>query len=168
MAKRLPTEHCHGLVVQDLEFPGVRIRRDDAVVAIGIVGIERHVGDDGDIGMSRFDGPDRSWHQALGIVTSFRLRGLQRLGDGGKQHHGFHPGRGGLTDFPHETVQAPAMATGHRFDCLVGRSFVKEEWVDEIGRGKGRLAHQPTNRGALSVPPGTDGKVHLHRFVPSV
>ena len=67
MADGLLAEHLDGFIVEDVQF-AAGVASDDAVVAVGVIGIERDIGDDAERrmgGLERADGPR---HEAIVVV----------------------------------------------------------------------------------------------------
>ena len=145
----LAHQHLDGLVVQDVA--GVV---DEAVLAVGGEGVERHVGDDPEFGKACLQGT----HGALG--ETFRIEGLAGVqglavpGGDREQGDGRHPEAQELLGLAQEPVDGEALHPRHRLDGLPSPLALEHEiGCDQVVGGDPCLAHQPAGEVVTAHPP---------------
>ena len=131
-----------------------------AVMAVAGIGIERHVGEDADIGHGLLDGAAGPADQVFGVE---RLAAdcvpQARIGVGKQRHRRDAQLRGalGLAD---DLVDAEALDARHRGDGIARVVAVDdEERPDEVVDGQHVLAHEAAGPVGLAVAAGPVGQV---------
>lgn len=76
VAEGLLAKNVHGFIVEDDEG-SVGLCFYEAVVAIGVVGIEGDVGDDAHLRAGGLDGADEAGDEAIGVVTLGGIGGFE-------------------------------------------------------------------------------------------
>mmetsp|Transcript_130380 Transcript_130380/g.291699 ORF Transcript_130380/g.291699 Transcript_130380/m.291699 type:complete len:332 (-) Transcript_130380:96-1091(-) len=145
---RLLTQVVDRLVVEDHS-----IGADDAVMAEGIVGIQRDVCVHDHVGVGALYVADGALSEALGVEALLGCGRLELVGCLWEDHNGLDAQ---LTRDPHFTQKASvhpkARDTGHRGNRDVIRTLMHKHRQDEVRRRKHCLARHLTYSGAATVP----------------
>ena len=116
---------------------------DDAVLAMGGVGVESHIRDDAQLRMGRLQGAHDARHQAIVIPGGFGIQTLLPLANHREQGDGRNAQRhqlGGLLQQQIQTQPFDAGHAGHRFAAVL--AFQHEDRIDEIIHGQVIFPHQ--------------------------
>ena len=149
MGQRLLHQHVGGDVVEHVTR-GV----DDAVLAVGGVGVQSDVCHHAQLRHRVFQRPDGALHQAVGAE---RLLGQQALALGPDDREQCHGGNAQLLQFPrllHQPVDAEALDARHGrdgFASVVALQYEHRE--NEVGWSETRLAHQGAGKAAGAQAP---------------
>jgi len=130
---------------------------EDAVVAVGGVGIERDIGKDWEIGEFFFEGAEGAGNQAFGIQAGFTVLGAEGGLDAGEDgdtadaalgESGRKAEKGG------DGVTKMAGEAGDRGGCA--RAVFNEKRSDEVGSGDGGLGKQTADAGGTAEAATSD------------
>jgi hypothetical protein len=106
--QRLLAQHGHGLVVEDVA--GVV---EQAVLAVAGEGVQRHVGQQAQVGEALLQLAHRARHQAVGVGGLAAVGRLQRRVDHREQRHHRHTQLHAVFGHREQAVQAAALHAGH-------------------------------------------------------
>ncbi len=133
---------------------------DQPVVAVGGVGIHRHVGDDEELGQRVLELAHRALEQAVGIGRLGREPVLARLGKRREERHRGHAQAQRLARLRDCEVDRKTRDSRHRRDRLARAAALDhEQRIDEVGGGELGLADQRADRRRGSIAARADRQV---------
>jgi hypothetical protein len=146
--QRLATQHVHRLVVEDVA--GVV---EQAVLAVAGEGIERHVGEQRQLGEALLQLAHRGGHQALGVERLAAVGRLAGAVDHREQRHHRHAQLQALLGHREQAIDAAALHAGHAGHVLhLTLARQHEDGVDQVFGGQARLAHERADGGVAAQP----------------
>ena len=153
LAEGLPYQCLGGDVVQH-----IAALIDDAVLAMGGVGVESHIGDDAQLRVGRLQGAHDARHQAIVIPGGFGIQTLALLANHREQGDGRNAQRhqlGGLLQQQIQTQPLDAGHAGHRLAAVF--PLQHEDRIDEIVDGQDIFPHQAAAEVMLAQTAWTAG-----------
>ena len=96
-------------------------------MAIGVIGIKRHIRHHRDLGHRRLDRPDRAIGKVVGVPRLFTGFGLERGVGVRKQANRRNAKGGGLFRGLHHLIQRQAVHAGHGMDGFLHPNTVAHE-----------------------------------------
>ena len=116
----------------------------DAVMAVGGVGVQRHIGDHADLRLGRFDRGDRPAHEVVAVEGLFAVLRLQILRHLWKQGDGRDAQPLGFGHRLAQQVDGQPVDAGHRGHRLPrALALHQEDRPDQIVRAQPVLRHHP-------------------------
>jgi hypothetical protein len=138
--QRLLAQHRHRLVVQD-----VAAVVEQPVLAVRGEGVQRHVGEQAELGEALLEVAHGARHQAFGVGRLAAVGRLQRRFDDREQRHHRHAQRHALLGHREQPVDAHALHAGHAGHVLpLAVAVEQEDRQDQVLGGQAVLAHQRT------------------------
>jgi len=150
---RLFTKKANGGVVIDVATFFI----EDAVVAVGGVGIESHIGKDREIGEFFFEGAKSAGNEAFGIQAGFAVLGAEGRFDAGEDGDTADAALGESGRMAKEGgngVTKMAGEAGDRGGCA--GAVLDEKRGDEMGSGDGGLGKQSPDAGGAAKAATSD------------
>jgi hypothetical protein len=130
--QRLLRQHGHGLVVEDVA--GVV---EQAVLAVAGEGVQRHVGQQAQLGEALLQFAHRARHQAFGVGGLAAVGRLQRQLDHREQRHHRHAQLHAVFGHREQAVQAAALHAGHAGHVLhLALPVEQEHRQDQVAAGQ--------------------------------
>lgn len=130
-------------------------------MAVGIVGVESDVGDDGELGVRFFDRFDGARNESVVVVGFFGVGGFECFLDFREKDDALNAERGGVTGGGYEAGDGVAGEAWEGRNGCVFRVFVEEERENEVVRGEGSFADEIANACGATVTAWADGK-HIY------
>ncbi len=153
--QRLLLQHGHRLVVQDV----ARVVQQ-AVLAVGGKGIERHVGQQAQVGEALLQFAHRARHQAFGVGGFAAVGRLLRQLDDREQRHHRDAQLHAVFGHREQAVQAAPLHAGHAGHVLLLAPPVEQEHrQDQVVAGQRVLTHQVAREGVATQAPRAVGGI---------
>src|SRR3546814_391925 len=124
-----------------------------AVVAVAVVGVERDIADDADVGQRVLHRADGAAHQVARIDRLARVRRLQFLRGIGEQRDRADALLAGGADGIDQAVEAESVDARHRGDRLPAVAVVHEDRPDQVVSAQPVLRDQAANPAGAAVAP---------------
>ena len=150
MAQCLAAENLHGIVVKDFHR-SVGAEFHQAVMAVGIVGIQGYVRHDGDARHFAFERVNGARDEAVRVAGFAGVRRFFLIRNGWKKIQRPDAQIHQALGFLHQSLDAPARTARQGGDGLVPGPFMDEDGIDEMFRGKGGFPDKAPDVGGFSV-----------------